>query len=433
MLKSIYAGWKVHMGAFISALIVVGTTGYIFGLFVIPASEELGLSRATTNNGYIAFLVGVGIMSPFAGRLLDRISARLLIGLGGLIFGLGMIGVASTSSPPLMLALIAGPISFGMTVCGTLAANTVVVRWFDRRRGTALGILAISTSLGGFLFTPITALLLENFGWRTALRVFGITAATLIPLVSLLLIRNRPTGTEPGVEEELGDRVDAAGNREQRPNEQLWSYRELLRNRNFWLLSIGITLLYASDQALLVSQVPHFQDIGIDVSAAAMIASLMAMSAIGGKVLVGYLADKTDLRYVFLAVAVAHIALLLIYVVQPGYWVLLALATLFGIGIGGVFPVWTTLIAWLFGSKSYGTIMGLMTIPMKVSSVIAVRLVGEIHDRTGSYTPAFLLFTCGIVIAGVLVSMIRHPRPGQPVESTGEKQPALRPLPGAAS
>ncbi len=404
----LYAGWKTHIGMFVCALIVVGTTGYIFGLFVIPVSAELGLSRATTNNGYIAFLVGSAIFAPLVGRLLDRVPARVVVGLGGLLFGIGMIGVARTQSPLLMLVLIGGPISLGVSACGTLAANTIVVRWFKRRRGTALGVLAISTSAGGFLFTPIAALLIDNFGWRIALGVFGVTACTLIPLLALLLIRNRPVGTEPGYAQEFveeGDEADGRGD----GKESSWSYPELFRNRNFWLLSIGITLLYASDQALLVSQVPHFQDSGIDVAAAALIASCMTVSAMAGKILVGYLADKVDLRFVFFAVAIAHAVLLLLYVTLPGYWMLLAFATLFGVGVGGVFPVWTTMIAWLFGPKSYGTIMGLMTIPMKVLSIMAVRMVGEVHDMTGGYATAFILFGFMILAAVMLVALIRPP------------------------
>jgi MFS family permease len=139
---------------------------------------------------------------------------------------------------------------------------------------------------------------------------------------------------------------------------------------------------------------------------------------------VGYLADKVDLRFVFFAVAIAHSALLLLYVMEPSYWLLLGLATVFGIGIGGVFPVWTTLIAWLFGSKSYGTIMGLMTIPMKVVSVVTVRMVGEIHDRTGSYSAAFLIFAGATVVAMILVSMIRPPQREKPLAPEHEGQSA---------
>ena len=411
-MRNIYPGWKTHMGAFICALMVVGTTGYAFGLFVVPVSEDLGLSRATVNNGYIAFLLGVALISPFAGRMLDRLSTRITITLGGVLFGLGMIGLANISMLPVMLVLIAGPISFGMAICGTLAANTIVVRWFKRRRGRALGILAISTSMGGFIFSPLIALLIENFGWRIALASVGALVMVVVPLVNLLLIRDKPRGSEPGYAEEMEDDdvASAVAGQPLADNNREWTYADLFRNRNFWFVSIALTLLFTSDQALLVSQVAHFKDSGIDLTAAAMIASCMAVSAMGGKLLVGYMADKVDLRLVFFAVAIAHAVLLAVYLWMPPYWALLTLATLFGIGVGGVFPVWSTLLAWLFGPKSYGTIMGLMTIPMKGFSMVSVRFVGEVHDRTGSYEGAFVFFAVAIVLSMAMVWMVRPPR-----------------------
>ncbi len=404
-----YTGWRVLFGAFCSALIVAGCTSYIFGLFVIPVSEEFAISRATTNNGFIAFLVGVGVLSPVVGRLLDRFSARVVIACGGLAFGLGMIGLSLAHSLPVMLLLIAGPVSFGMAACGTLAANTVVVRWFRRRRGRALGVLAVSTSAGGFIFTPLTALLIESAGWRSALLAIGAISIAVISIMSLLLIRNHPRGTEAGYQrefsapEDAGPDVAAATVEEERE----WSYGEVLRNRNFWLLTLGIGLLYGSDQAMVTTKVPYMRDIGIDLAAAAMVVSCMTVSAIGGKLLVGYLADKLSLKYVFHLVALAHIAMLAVYLAAPPYWALLALVTLFGIGIGGVFPVWTTCVAWLFGSKSYGSIMGLMTVILKLVSIIAVRFIGEIYDATGSYVTAFVIFMGAVAAAMVFISLLQ--------------------------
>lgn len=411
MLNRFYPGWGVHAACFICALIVVGTTSYVFGLFVVPVSEDLGLNRASINNGFIAFLIGTALAAPFAGRVLDKFPVRWVIASGGVSFGVGMIALSQAASGAAMLLLILFPIAFGFAICGTLGANTVIVRWFKKRRGTALGIMAVATSLGGFVFTPIVALLIEHWGWRSALVTIGVMACCVIPLLALLLIRDRPVGTETGYAAEFSDDETAQGGRAKAVGEERpWTYSELFRNRNFWLVSIGITLLFASDQALIVSQIPHFQDAGITAAAAAVITSFMAMSAIGGKILVGYLADKVDLRWVFFVVAVAHIVLLVVYILMPGYWVLFALAVLFGIGIGGVFPVWSTMLAWLFGSKSYGTIMGLMTIPMKLSGVVTIRLVGEVHDRTGSYVGAFLIFSVMMVVAIVLVSMIKPPQ-----------------------
>lgn len=407
-----YPGWWVHAGLFFCAAVVIGSSAYTFGLFVVPVTEELSISRANINNGYIALLLGVALVSPFVGRLLDRFSARMVILSGAITYAAGLACLTLTKSPLLMLIIMLVLVAYGYAACGTLSVNTVIVRWFKRRRGTALGVMAVSTSTGGFIFAPLTAMLIENYSWRTALLINSGIVMTAVFLMTVLIIRNFPRGNEPGYDEEFNAadnrRGDTAKNEEsEMEEERTWTYAELIRNRNFWLLTLAIGLMLGSDQAMITAKVPYFLDIGIDMQAAAFIVSCMTASAICGKLLVGYLADKVDLRYVFCGVAVAHVALQLVYIWAPGYWTLLFFATLFGIAIGGVFPVWSTMLAWIFGTKNYGTVMGAMTMATKGMAVVAVRFIGEVRDMTGSYIPGFMTFSIAVIISMFLAAMLR--------------------------
>jgi len=409
-LISFYPGCLVPAGLFICALTIVGCSTYTFGLFVVPVADSMDISRANINNAFITFLLGVGIISPFVGRLFDKFSARWIILAGGMSFSLGMMALSQLQAPALMLLVILGPISFGYTACGTLGANTVIVRWFQRRRGIALGTMAVATSAGGFLFAPFTATMIENFSWRQALLINGSVAGVAVIFMTTLLIRNSPSGTERGYSDEFSAQKDTAmpeENDENLPPAEPYDYRALLTSRNFWCLTLGIGLLYGSDQAMVTSNVPYFQDIGIDLKAAAFIISCTTVSAIAGKLFVGYLADKVDLRMVYHGVAIAHICLLLLYLMQPSYWVLLVFATLFGIAIGGVFPVWSTLLAWTYGARNFGTVMGAMTIIFKGISIVTVRFVGEVRDATGSYHMAFWVFIAMVVFGMILISLMR--------------------------
>lgn len=376
------------------------------GLFVVAVTQEFGISRAEANNGMIAFMLGAAIWSPVVGPMLDRLAARLVMGIGGLLLGIGLAGISQSQSLPLITTMIVGPIALGVAATGTLAANTVVVRWFSQRRGRALGLLAISSSAGGFLIVPLTALLIEQFGWRTALLQLGLLAGVLVLVIVLPGIRDRPQGDEAGFQQEFGT---DGGHGSAAASESAWSFRELLGNRNFWLLTLGIGLLFGSDQAMMASQVPYFQDAGISLSASAMIVSCLTASAVGGKLIVGALADRVDLRLLFLGVAVAHIGLLLVYVIQPGYWLLLASVSVMGIAVGGVYPVWTTLIAWQFGARSFGTVMGLMVILMKPIAMLALYFIGSVYDRTGSYTMGWIVFIGAVCVAAAMVFALRRP------------------------
>ncbi len=416
-LASIFPGWQVLAGSFVCAALAIGFTTYIFGMFAVPVTEEFGISRANFNNGMIVFMLGMAVISPLVGQLLDRFSARKVMAIGAIAFGSALMLASRSDSLWVMLGLILVPVTFGTAACGVLGANTVTVRWFQRRRGRALGILALCTSVGGFIAQPLAALLIDAFGWRNALFLLGLIAMTLMLLMAAFVIRNHPTREEPGYDEEF-QATEAANSSPEaaaaaRKEARLWTNRELFRNRNFWLLSLGLGLLFGIDQAVLVSQVPYFQDIGYDLRTTALLVSVKTISAVGGKLAVGYMADKIDLRYLFAFVASCNALLMAIYIMQPTFWILLSSVALLGVAVGGVFPVWTTMMAWLFGARSYGTVMGLMTIIMQPFAMVALRFIGEVHDRTGSYIPAFATFIALVVTAIVLIWLVRlENRPG---------------------
>lgn len=423
-MRAVYPGWRVLAGSFICAALAAGFTSYVFGMFVVPVTQEFGISRANVNNGMIAFMLGMGLLSPIVGHLIDRYSARRMVAVGGVVFSASLMLISRASSPLAMLVLIALPLSFGCAACGVLAANTVVVRWFRNRRGRALGILAVSTSAGGFAAQPLTALLIDAFGWRDALFLIGLTTLSGVLLMALLLVRNRPSSNEPGYQAEFPQAAGDPGSRDGAKPERIWTHRELLRNRNFWLVAVGIGIFFGSDQALLVSQVPYFQDAGFDLKAAALIVSVKAISAIGGKIVIGALADKLDLRLLFVCIAGAHAVLLSVYIVQPSFWVMIGFVALLGVAVGGVFPLWTTIMAWLFGSASYGTVMGLMSIIMKPFAILALRFIGEVRDRTGSYVPAFWVLIGLVFVSMLLISMLRPAHQAAPIH---EDDLAVRP------
>ena len=406
--RGFYTGWPVLLGVFASAAVAIGFTSYIFGMFAVPVSEEFGLSRAEYNNGFIALMGGVAFAAATVGKLLDRYSARHIMAVAGMLFGLSFIAISKSTSLTLMLFLLAVPIPAGVAACGVVGANTVIVRWFHRRRGRVMGILALSTSVGGFLAQPATGWLISNLGWREALFTLGLIALVLFIVLPLFLIRNNPSVGDQGYAEEFPQQealnVDDS---EEEVSGREWSQLEVLKTHNFWFLALGVGIFFGVDQAILISQVPFFLDSGYSMEVAAMLVSIKTISAICGKLLVGFLTDKFDLRLLFAAVASCNITLLCIYMVQPNFWVLVIALTFLGVAVGGVFPVWTMLVAWLFGTRSYGTVIGMTSIGTQIFAILGARFIGVVYDSFGSYTPAFAIFVGAMVLAIVLVRLTK--------------------------
>lgn len=250
---------------------------------------------------------------------------------------------------------------------------------------------------------PLMALLVDAFGWRTAVAVMGAGVALLIAPLALLVIRERGPGTQTSVAAAPALRSPQP----ETPGARRWSARELLGSRDFWLLALCIGLIMGVDQALLASLVAHGTDRGFSLQAASLLVSAISGSAIAGKLLVGALADRLDMRWLVIAVAVLTEIYLACLLAEPGYGALLAASLLVGAAVGGVTPLWAAFIGVRFGPASFGTAMGLM-IPVQMPLILAcLRYSGRAYDVSGGYEPAFLAFTGVVLIAALAVLPVK--------------------------
>jgi len=401
---TIYSGWWVLAGCFISALMVIGGSIYVFQLFVLPITEEFNITRGEANNAFIALMVGIAIWSPILGRLYDHVSVRVLMPIGGLSYAAGLLLIAASQSLYIMLLAIFLCLGPAMVLAGGLAANTVTTRWFKRRLGRALGIAAIASSAGGFIMVPITTILIESFSWRFALSSVGIAVGTIIVALGLLVVKDRPSDQDPGKALEF----KASDNQEMAVDQEpLWTFGRLLKSLNFWLIILGVGLLLASDQAILTSQYIYFVDIGFTAAQAASIITAMTGSAIVGKLIVGFLAEKYDIRILYALVALFHILLLVMFLVQPGYVAMLVFASIFGAAVGGIYPVWSVLCSSTFGSASFGVVFGANALFGQILGMSFVAYIGYSFDQNASYNAAFYTFIGAVVLGLCAIAALR--------------------------
>lgn len=399
-----FAGWSNLAAGFVCSVLLVGATIYSFGLYVTPFNEAFGLSRAQANTGMMILTIAIAVWSPLVGTLLDRLPAAGVICLGGGMLGVGLCTIANASSLLWVCVAIGGPLALGIASAGPLAASTVVARWFRRRRGRAMGLVAASTATGGFVMTQVGAYLILNYGWRDALQVTGIGGALVVCTASLAFIRSNPTEAELRAGGELEGQEESEG---ESADGRDWPTATLVRTPNFWLIAFGAGLLVASDQALLVSKIPYLLDIGIDLQAASFLVACQSASAMAGKLAVGFAADRVDLRKLFALVAGAHLFMLAALILKPGFWALLVVFSCVGIAIGGVHPILTTLVATVFGSRAYGSVYGRMNLVMQPISLVALYFIGTVYDRTGVYDVAFWTFGVVVFIGIRLVWAVR--------------------------
>lgn len=393
----VYYGWVIVGISLVLLLFAIGTTVYAFGLFILPVSQDFGLSRANMNTGLILLNVGMAVLSPIVGRLLDRVPVRLVLGLSGAALAAGFLVLGLSHSVWLSATMLAGPVALGVVGVGTLTTTTLIARWFASGRARAMAIAAVGISLGSVVAVPPIGLLIEAVGWRQTLMVEALAIGAVVMLV-LPFVRARPPLPESVGVPDLSARP-APEQSAVRP----LTTGELLKSPVFWTISLSLGLGFGVLQTIVVSLIPYAQESGLPIAQAASLVSVYGGMAILGKLVLAGIGDRVDrvvlLTVLFAVVAVTSAAPLL----SQTYLALLACSAILGTAAGATTPAFTALLADRFGAASIGTAYGTASTVLAVISAVCIRFGGETYDRTGSYDVMFVTFAgLASVAAGLM-------------------------------
>lgn len=407
-----FYGWAITSMGTLGNALQGGLIFWTMGLYTSTFEDHFGAPRAKITLIETFLSVGINVLSPVIGLLVDKRSARHVVALGVLSMGCGLIVLSFAGTLLTVWAVFALLIPFGVLAVGALPSSTLISRWFRKRRGLMLGISVTGSSIGGAIGPPLLTWLFIAYGWRTAFLVTGIFVLCLAP-VFFKVLANYPE--DKGLEQEEdsgGDRLNLT-----EVDSYEWSIREILATRAFWLQTLITGSMLGVTLGLLANLSLHAKDLGFAGQSVALLYSVIAFCSFFGKIAFGTMIDRIGVRYAgMISVLVMILGLTLLAVVQ-GYTFVLAACFVIGIATGGVSPVWTNLISRGFGARSFGRAMGIMNplhIPITAPSA---PLAGYISDTTGSYTLVFMIYIGLLCVAGLALAFVRQPR--RKAESAG--------------
>jgi MFS family permease len=398
-----FKGWWIVTTHFTVQFFVSGFFIYSVPLLFEPVIEAFDTDRTTVNYlPSLASLLGL-VVSPIAGPLVDRWSARglMLIGVASLVAGLLVLSTATD----IRVFVAAGALLFSMAqgLLGPMTGSAVVSRWFTASRGRALGFAAIGTSAGGILMPFALGYALPDVGWRVALQ--GLAALVAVVSFPLVLTRFWDHPEELGLAPE-----PAATGRSAAPNNEglaPMTSGQLLRLPSFWLFTLALGLFLACYTASLANLGQFGGDLGLASTQIPRLIMTLSACGIVGKLGFGYLADRAPLR-LLLWIVIAFTAVALgVFSLAPGLSLLLVGCGLLGIASGGILPVWNAMVPQLFGLANFGRAMGLMAPVMGLVITPAYPVLGFIRDSAGSYVPAFQGAIGILVIAALFLVPLR--------------------------
>ena len=401
-----FYGWAIAAMGTLGHALQGGLIFWSMGIYLAAFEEHFAAPRAKLALAESFLTLGVNVMSPFVGYLVDKQSARHIVTIGTLSLGLGLIVLSFAGTLLSVWAAFLTFIPFGALTIGTLPSSTLISRWFRKRRGLALGISVSGTSIGGALAPPLLTWLFMSYGWRAGLLYCGIAVVLFAP-VFFFVLANYPE--DKGLEQEE-EALDSA-ERLTEIDAHDWGILEILRTSAFWLQTVITGIMVAVTLALMANLGLHARDLGFAGQQTALMYSTFALCSFVAKVAFGRLIDSIGVRRAGL-ISVALMILGLAQLVAATSWPLVLTSVVFiGLAAGGNLPIWTNLIARSFGARSFGRAMGIMN-PLQIPITFpAAPLAGHISDTTGSYAPVFVAFIFAVAIVGVCFVLLRKPVP----------------------
>jgi MFS family permease len=324
-----------------------GVLFYAFSVLLAPIAADLRTKPATVTGALtVAVLVAAAAAIP-VGRWLDRRGGRLLMTWGSV---LGVAAVLAWSQVHTVAQLYAVFAVIGLASAMTLyeAAFAVIVATVDSsRRNHALVAVTIVAGLASSIFFPLTGLLLERHGWRTTLLILAVLLAAV---------------TIPGHAIAVPARRHLHADHRGRSGANL---RQALRERTFWLLSIGFVAHGAAVSAMGVHLVGLLRGAGHPTAVAATLSGLLGVLSVTGRLATTGLARRHSITSVTAAVfAIQAAGAAALPAVGHTLTGAAACVTAFGLGFGVATIARPEILADRYGTARYATIAAAMSTPI---------------------------------------------------------------------
>jgi MFS family permease len=337
-----------------------------------------------------------GVGQPFAGALADRFGSVLVLCVGALLYAIGLV-VMANSTTPAMLDMGAGfLIGFGLSG----STFTVVLAAFGKLlpehfRSFAFGMGTAAGSFGQFLFSPVAVYLFDAFGWQVALLSFGAALLMILPLSLALVTRTS------------GSRQAAKA-----PQSLRQALQEAFASRSYILLVLGFFTCGFQLQFITVHLPAYLADRGLSVEIGGWTLAVIGLFNIVGSVTSGWLGDRMPKRYLLSIIYFARAVAVLAFISFP---ITPLSSILFGAAMGllwlSTVPPTNGIVAVIFGTRWLAMLTGFAFFSHQVGSSLGVWLGGFVFERSGSYDAVWWLS----ILFGVLSAMINLPIVEKPV------------------
>ncbi len=346
-----------------------------FGLFNLPITSANGWGRETFALTIALQNLIWGAVQPVTGALADRYGAFKIMVAGGILYALGLAGMAISTD--VMNFTLAGGLLIGLAQTAT--TYSVVYGILGRnvsaeKRVWAMGITAAAGSFGQFLMIPAEQSLLSMFGTQDALLMLALMASLMVPTAFMLREKNFTYNHN------LGDQTIKQ------------ALKEALGNPSFRYLTLGYFVCGFQVVFIAVHLAPYLKDLSSTYPAVgAPVVATTALALIGlfnifGTYSSGFLGQRLPKRYLLSAIYIGRsIAITAFLLLPPTPMSTYIFAAIMGFLWLSTIPLTNGIVAQIFGVKYLTMLSGLIFFSHQLGSFCGAFLGGYLFDQTGSY------------------------------------------------
>jgi MFS family permease len=369
-------------------------TAYSFGAFFESMSEEFDAAAGAT-----AVIFGITTFTFFwlsmvTGRMSDRFGPRVVLVTCAVAMAVGLLATSRVDSLGL------GYVTYGAGVgiaaaCGYVPMVATVGGWFVQHRAVAVGLAVAGIGVGTMVLSPLSAAMIDRYGWRDTYVVFGLGgAAVLLACVPLV---DRPPGDGSPQPSRLADAL----------------HSPVFRRVHLSALALGLALFVPF---VFVGQ--YAKERGIDAVQAAVLVGVLGGASVLSRIGFGSLVRRLGSFRLYRACFVIHGVSFLIWLVAGSSYALLVLFVLvLGVGYGGFVALSPIVISDRMGIAGLGSILGVLYTAPGLGGLLGPPAAGWLIDRTDSYR--WTIVAC-LVCAALSVALLS----GLPVDETGRLERA---------
>jgi len=365
-----------------------------YGLLLEPMTGARGWGRET-------FAIAIAIQNlvwgfgvPFASMLADRYGPSRVLAVGAIVYSIGTAGMA-TATTGAGLTLFGGVLTgLGIALTSFSIALAAMAKVVDPgRQSLVLGIGTSAGSFGQVIFSPLSQLVIAEYGWDSALFFLAASVLFIVPL-AFVLPGNADAGGDTKIEQGLGEAIV-----------------EAVRHRGYVLLTLGFFVCGFHVAFITVHFPAYVKDLGLAAEVGAWAIAIIGLFNIVGSFLSGLAGQRWPKKNGLVVIySLRAIAIATLLIADKTATTIYGFAAVMGILWLSTVPLTSGIVAQVFGLRFMATLFGFVFLSHQLGSFLGVWLGGYLYDRTGSYD---VVWWTGVAlsVAAALLHMPINERP----------------------